>query len=65
VRVVARFGPKAGKYMMHCHNVVHEDHDMMTNFEVGKGGPDPLSAPPLPVSKLSTPLTNPPQKVVF
>ena len=24
----------AGKYMVHCHNLVHEDHDMMTQFEV-------------------------------
>lgn len=23
-----------GKYMVHCHNLVHEDHDMMTQFEV-------------------------------
>jgi Multicopper oxidase len=22
-----------GKYVMHCHNLVHEDHDMMTQFE--------------------------------
>ncbi|NJP09842.1 MAG: multicopper oxidase domain-containing protein [Leptolyngbyaceae cyanobacterium RU_5_1] len=58
VRVVARFGPHRGKYMMHCHNLVHEDHDMMNQFEVGKGGPDPLSdrakpllAPPLGSTK--------------
>ena len=30
VRVIARFGPRKGKYMIHCHNLVHEDHDMMT-----------------------------------
>jgi FtsP/CotA-like multicopper oxidase with cupredoxin domain len=23
-----------GKYMMHCHNAVHEDHDMMVQYEV-------------------------------
>jgi FtsP/CotA-like multicopper oxidase with cupredoxin domain len=45
VRVVARFGPHRGKYMMHCHNIVHEDHDMMTQFEIGKGGADPMSDP--------------------
>jgi FtsP/CotA-like multicopper oxidase with cupredoxin domain len=58
VRVVARFGPNYGKYMMHCHNIVHEDHDMMTQFEVGTGGADPLSdrAKPLPAPPLgSTP----------
>ena len=55
VRVVARFGPHRGKYMMHCHNLVHEDHDMMVQFEVGAGGPDPIrSAParPLPAPEL-------------
>jgi FtsP/CotA-like multicopper oxidase with cupredoxin domain len=44
VRVAMRFaGPKAGegwptphgRYMMHCHNLVHEDHDMMMQFSVG------------------------------
>ncbi len=25
--------PVTGKYVMHCHNLVHEDHDMMTQFE--------------------------------
>ena len=24
----------AGRYVMHCHNVVHEDHAMMTSFSV-------------------------------
>ena len=23
-----------GRYVMHCHNLVHEDHSMMTRFEV-------------------------------
>jgi spore coat protein A, manganese oxidase len=47
VRVIARFGPHPGRYMVHCHNLVHEDHDMMTQFEVGSGGDDPIaSAPP-------------------
>lgn len=34
VQVMARFAPHKGKYMVHCHNIVHEDHDMMTQFEV-------------------------------
>jgi spore coat protein A, manganese oxidase len=46
VRVIARFGPNLGRYMMHCHNLVHEDHDMMVQFEVGNGGPDPITAAP-------------------
>ena len=46
VRVLARFEGGRGKYMMHCHNLIHEDHDMMSQFEVvapGKASPDPLS----------------------
>ena len=46
VRVVARFGPQRGRYMMHCHNLVHEDHDMMTQFQVGGPGADPRLADP-------------------
>jgi FtsP/CotA-like multicopper oxidase with cupredoxin domain len=48
VRMIMRFGPNKGKYMIHCHNLVHEDHDMMTQFEVGTGGPSPLSDPARP-----------------
>ena len=44
VRVIMRFEHQRGKYMMHCHNLVHEDHDMMTQFEVGKGGDHPIKA---------------------
>ncbi|MFG3685700.1 multicopper oxidase family protein [Micromonospora sp. NPDC047740] len=48
VRVIARFGPHQGKYMIHCHNLVHEDHDMMAQFRVGPpgGGDDPVKAAP-------------------
>lgn len=45
VRVLMKFGPQRGKYMVHCHNLVHEDHDMMHQFEVGSGGDDPFSDP--------------------
>jgi FtsP/CotA-like multicopper oxidase with cupredoxin domain len=42
VRVIAKFGPHEGKYMIHCHNLVHEDHDMMQQFRVGRSySPDP------------------------
>src|SRR3954466_5350059 len=44
VRVIMRFENQKGKYMMHCHNLVHEDHDMMVQFEVGDGGDDPIEA---------------------
>jgi spore coat protein A, manganese oxidase len=46
VRVIARFGPHRGRYMMHCHNLVHEDHDMMVQFQVGGGGHDPMTDAP-------------------
>jgi FtsP/CotA-like multicopper oxidase with cupredoxin domain len=46
VRVIMRFGPREGRYMIHCHNVTHEDHDMMVAYEVGRGGPDPATAAP-------------------
>lgn len=36
VRAIARFGPHNGKYMIHCHNLVHEDHDMMTQLRSAK-----------------------------
>ncbi|KAB8315675.1 multicopper oxidase family protein [Tolypothrix campylonemoides VB511288] len=54
VRIIGRFRPQIGKYMYHCHNMVHEDHDMMRQFEVGQGGIDPMSAPaqPLPAPAL-------------
>jgi spore coat protein A, manganese oxidase len=35
VRVIAKFGPHRGRYMVHCHNLVHEDHDMMGQYAVG------------------------------
>jgi spore coat protein A, manganese oxidase len=38
VRVIMRFENQQGRYMIHCHNLVHEDHDMMTQFQVGPVG---------------------------
>ena len=46
VRVIMRFENQVGRYMMHCHNLVHEDHDMMVQFQVGEGGHDPIKADP-------------------
>jgi spore coat protein A, manganese oxidase len=40
VRVIAKFGPQEGRYMIHCHNLVHEDHDMMVQFQVGDNRDD-------------------------
>jgi len=32
--------------MSRCHNLVHEDHDMMGQYEVGHGGHDPITTAP-------------------
>ena len=34
VRLLMKFGPHKGRYMVHCHNLAHEDHDMMGQFLV-------------------------------
>ncbi|KAH6671344.1 oxidase cueO precursor [Halenospora varia] len=36
VEVIANFAPWSGVYMFHCHNLVHEDHDMMAAFNVSQ-----------------------------
>ncbi|ORX99874.1 Cupredoxin [Clohesyomyces aquaticus] len=38
VRVIARYAPWDGVYMFHCHNLIHEDHDMMAAFNVSSLG---------------------------
>ena len=40
IRVAGHFADYTGKYVMHCHMLDHEDHGLMTQFEVvgrGKG----------------------------
>ena len=34
VRVFLRFREFLGKYMMHCHNLTHEDHAMMIRWDI-------------------------------
>src|SRR3712207_1036247 len=51
VRLIMKFGPHKGRYMVHCHNLPHEDHDMMSQFIVGlapgEADPnDPIEADP-------------------
>jgi FtsP/CotA-like multicopper oxidase with cupredoxin domain len=43
VQVLAKFEHQQGRYMVHCHNLPHEDHDMMIQYKVGlkNGEPDP------------------------
>ena len=57
VRVAMTFGPHRGRYMVHCHNLPHEDHDMMGQFAVGwtpgNADPnDPILAAPCEVDNL-------------
>lgn len=38
---------QGGRYMLHCHNLVHEDHDMMVQFSVGDlRNNDPITSDP-------------------
>jgi FtsP/CotA-like multicopper oxidase with cupredoxin domain len=51
VRLLVHFGPHRGRYMVHCHNLTHEDHAMMLQFRVGLGANeadpnDPITAAP-------------------
>ncbi|MEI2578392.1 multicopper oxidase family protein [Scytonema sp. PRP1] len=51
--VAGVFGPQQGIYMMHCHNLKHEDCDMMVTFQVGEDNRDPSAiAPAKPVSEM-------------
>ncbi len=34
LRVFLRFRDFKGKYVMHCHNLIHEDHSMMTRWDI-------------------------------
>ena len=36
IELISNFAPWSGIYMFHCHNLVHEDHDMMAAFNVSQ-----------------------------
>jgi len=38
VEIFMRFRDWTGRYVMHCHNLVHEDHAMMVRFDVDPRG---------------------------
>jgi FtsP/CotA-like multicopper oxidase with cupredoxin domain len=42
VRVAVCFDASPGRYLLHCHNLEHEDHDMMARFDIR---PSPKSPP--------------------
>jgi spore coat protein A, manganese oxidase len=57
VRLIMKFEHHRGRYMVHCHNLPHEDHDMMGQFAVGwrpgEHDPnDPILAAPAVVDRL-------------
>ena len=34
LRILVNFRDFLGKYVMHCHNLIHEDHAMMARFDI-------------------------------
>lgn len=36
VRLLMKFGPHQDRYRIHCHHLVHEDHDIMAQSQCGK-----------------------------
>ena len=60
VYVVARFGAHKGDYMFHCHNLKHEDNDMMRAFQVtdSAGGKNALSSEPFIINPLNNIIYN-------
>ena len=65
VRLIMKFevgkGATGGRYMIHCHNLPHEDHDMMTQYRVGA---DDASNDPLGPSTRAVADTDPAQDPV-
>lgn len=55
VYVIARFGAHKGDYMFHCHNLIHEDNDMMRAMSIVDSATttkNPDSAKPFIVNRL-------------
>ncbi|GLC63932.1 hypothetical protein PLESTF_000100100 [Pleodorina starrii] len=49
VSLLIRFGPHRGEYMFHCHNLVHEDFEMMRSFRVVHTGAGRMNSTALPM----------------
>jgi FtsP/CotA-like multicopper oxidase with cupredoxin domain len=45
VELFFRFRDWTGRYPLHCHNVIHEDHAMMLRWEVDPNGGDNVLVP--------------------
>ena len=55
VYVLARFGAHKGDYMFHCHNLIHEDNDMMRAMKIinpTDTTANPTSAQPFIINRL-------------
>jgi len=55
VYAIARFGAHKGDYMFHCHNLIHEDNDMMRAMSVVDSATttkNPDSAKPFIINRL-------------
>jgi FtsP/CotA-like multicopper oxidase with cupredoxin domain len=51
-RLFMRFRDMKGRYVMHCHNVVHEDRAMMVRWDIVSGywdRPRPVQAKTPPI----------------
>ena len=57
---IARFGAHKGDYMFHCHNLIHEDDDMMRAMRIinGDKGKNKDSAQPYIVNPLNNIIYN-------
>jgi FtsP/CotA-like multicopper oxidase with cupredoxin domain len=55
IYVLVRFGPHKGDYMFHCHNLIHEDNDMMRAVKIidsKNTTKNPLTAQPFIINRL-------------
>ncbi len=53
-----RFGPHRGEYMFHCHNLVHEDFEMMRSFRVVRSPEARMNATVLALNRDATLIEN-------
>ncbi|KAG2435978.1 hypothetical protein HYH02_011691 [Chlamydomonas schloesseri] len=52
VALLLRFGPHRGEYMFHCHNLVHEDFEMMRSYSVDHTAGSKTASTALPMQNL-------------
>lgn len=55
LKVFMRWSDFQGRYVMHCHNVVHEDHDMMIRWDIIPKRGEPPWTGKLPTGKIKNP----------